>query len=410
VGHAPKTSCDEQANKISVANATWEWKSGSDRRRTLASHHRTGKRGHDLAVQIPVDVEEVTAPWLSHALERHDIVVERIDVLDAHSGTTGRVRVGIQAAPGHNPNPPASVFVKLAPFVEEQRAFILHSGIGAMEARLYAELGDELPVRIPRVWHAEVDDDGRYVMVLEDLELAGATFPRPRDPDIADRARATVDGLAALHARYWETDRFAGDLAWIPERAGFGAGDGKDERSVRGAGSFVRRALKDFGEQQSPTFQAVGKLYAEQTGAMLDWWDEGPRTLIHGDPHMGNLFADGPTIGFLDWAMVSRSPGARDLAYFCCNSIPTDVRRAIEPELLDRYRAGLAAGGITLDAATLFEQYRLFSVFSWVSTVSTVAVGGRWQPESRAAAAMERTTNALEDLDAAGLLAERLGA
>jgi aminoglycoside phosphotransferase (APT) family kinase protein len=171
----------------------------------------------------------------------------------------------------------------------------------------------------------------------------------------------------------------------------------------------VRRALEQIGAEQPPVFRAVGECYGSRTAEVLDAWDVGPRTLIHGDPHAGNVFVDAGTIGFLDWGMVSRSPGMRDVAYFCCNSLPADVRRGLEDELLDRYLAILAVAGIELDRDTAWEQYRLFSVYSWVSAVSTVSVGSRWQPEARAVAAMDRTTAALEDLDALGALTKRMG-
>src|SRR5205823_7256261 len=85
---------------------------------------------------------------------------------------------------------------------------------------------------------------------------------------------------------------------------------------------------------------------------------EGERTLIHGDAHMGNLFVDGTRTGFYDWAVVSRSPGVRDVAYFLCNSVPEDVRRAEGSRLLALYRDALAAHGVTLDERTAHEQYR----------------------------------------------------
>lgn len=356
-------------------------------------------------VGVPVEVAELTPAWLSAALRAP---VQAVEVLEAHSGTTGRARIRVGTDP--RGAVPETLFVKLAPFDERQHEFIRRAGIGAAEARLYEMLGGELPVRVPRVWHAEVDDAGRYVMVLEDLVASGCTFPRPRDADVAGRAAATVEDLARLHARYWESPRFATDLAWVPERAGFGSRDAKDPAVAAGAGAFVRKALDRFRTEMPPAFGIVGALYVDHTAAILDLWDEGERTLIHGDPHMGNLFADGRRTGFLDWAMVSHSPALRDVAYFCCNSIPTDVRRAIEPDLVDRYLAVLAEHGIVVDRTVALEQYRLFSVFSWVSTVSTAAVGSRWQPEARAIAAMERTAAAIEDLDAAGLLADRLGA
>ena len=75
-----------------------------------------------------------------------------------------------------------------------------------------------------------------------------------------------------------------------------------------------------------PVFRAVGELYATRTAEILDLWDEGERTLIHGDPHRGNLFSDNGRTGFYDWAMLSRSPGVRDVAYVLCGSVPAPVR------------------------------------------------------------------------------------
>ena len=57
---------------------------------------------------------------------------------------------------------------------------------------------------------------------------------------------------------------------------------------------------------------------------ILDLWDEGERTFIHGDPHAGNLFTHDGRTGFHDWAMCSHSPGMRDVAYYLTNSMPTE--------------------------------------------------------------------------------------
>jgi hypothetical protein len=84
------------------------------------------------------------------------------------------------------------------------------------------------------------------------------------------------------------------------------------------------------------------------------------------------------------------------------------VRRSFQDELLDRYLSILGGAGVVLDRETAWQQYRLFAVYSWVSAVSTVSVGSRWQPEARAVAAMDRTTAALDDLDALGALTNRL--
>jgi hypothetical protein len=359
---------------------------------------------------VPVDAEDLTPAWLTSVLRRHapDVEVTATEVVDSHSGTTGRVKLRLTYA-GDRGELPDTLFCKIAPFDPRQRTFLRHTGIGAMEARFYDVVAGDVPVRVPRVWHAETGDDGAFVMVLEDLDASGCTFPRPADPDVDERAASTVEELGRLHAHHWEDARFAGDLDWVPERAGFGAGGGKDAGAAAAAGSFIRFALERFADEMPNSFEAVGMLYADRAGDVLDLWDEGERTLIHGDPHGGNLFTDDGRTGFFDWAMFSRSPGMRDVAYYCCNSIPTDVRRDIEADLLRRYLDTLAGQGVSFDAGLAERQYRLFAVFSWVSAASTAAMGDRWQPASRALAAMERTTTAVEDLDSVGLLEEMLG-
>ena len=341
---------------------------------------------------IPVDVDELTPAWFSEVLGAD---VRSVEIVDQHSGTTGRAKVRLDSGGAL----PDTLFCKLAPFDHRQRAFVDFTGIGVMEARFYAALAAELPVRLPACWHAAVEGNA-YIMVLEDLDASGCRYTS--DP------ASTVEQLAHLHAAYWESPRFAGDLSWVPERAGFGKSDGKDPAAAAAAGHFIRAALDTFAHEMPPVFRAIGELYAERTAEILDLWDDGERTFIHGDPHAGNLFTHEGRTGFYDWAMCSHSPGMRDVAYHLTNSMPTDDRRANEGALLDLYRHTLAAHGIALDPAVTAKQYRLFTVFSWVSFTSTAAVGSRWQPSHRAIEAMERATRAVEDCDSIGLLKELL--
>ena len=91
-------------------------------------------------MSIPAAPADLTAEWFSEVL---DLPVTAVEVLDAHSGTTGRARIRIVA----DAELPESLFVKLQPFDEEQRTFLAMIGLGVSEAKLYAAVGDELPVR-----------------------------------------------------------------------------------------------------------------------------------------------------------------------------------------------------------------------------------------------------------------------
>jgi hypothetical protein len=348
---------------------------------------------------IPVDVADITPDWMSEALGRE---VRGVAVLDQHSGTTGRARVGLEYAvePGAEP---ATVFVKLAPFDPQQRAFVDRVGLGLSEARFYREVAAEVPVRVPVAYHSDWDDDGRYVMVLEDLSASGCRFPRPRDDDIGVTAGRIVEELAALHAHFWGDPRLDGELEWVTEgmRVSFG-----------GPSKFIGLAVERFGDEMGPAFRGLAELYTARPVEVAAVLGSGTPTLVHGDAHLGNLFvdeADGGRPGFFDWAMVWRAGGLRDVSYVLGNSIPTEVRREGEREWIQRYVDGLAAHGITLGFDDAWEQYRVLVAYSWASATSTAAMGSLWQSEKVGQSGMRRATATIEDLDTVTALEARLG-
>jgi hypothetical protein len=348
--------------------------------------------------KIPAAVDELTPPWFSEVL---DADVSAVEVVDAHSGTTGRVLVRLEA----DDAVPDTLFVKLQPFAADQREFLRAVGLGVAEARLYAAVGDDLPVRAPEVWHsAYAEADGSFIMVLEDLTATGCRFPKPGDDDVLEVAESLVDELAVLHAAYWGRE-----LPWLGVHALTAGGGVRAENRMAQGTALVQMALDQFAAELPPAFRELGELYVERYREIGSLWNEGERTLIHGDDHIGNLFVDDHRTGFYDWAVASRHPGMRDVAYFLCNSVPTEVRRAEEDRLLARYRDGLAAAGRSLDAAVAQDQYRLFSVYSWISAVTTAAMGSKWQPAHVGREATLRTTQAIIDLDVLDLLHERLG-
>jgi Phosphotransferase enzyme family len=345
---------------------------------------------------IPSTVDDLTPAWFSDVLASS---VATVEVLDAHSGTTGRARLRLTGGT----DVPDSVFVKLQPFTPEQRSFLRKVGLGVAEARLYEAIGADLPVRSPRVWHAACDPaEGSFVMVLEDLAAAGCRFPSPGDDDIVDVAASLVDELALLHAGYR-----GADLGWLTPPDGMRRKPTDGEMAARRT-HFIQLGLDQFGAELGPAFRALAELYIARSGDVVALFDSGERTLIHGDDHSGNLFVDAGRTGFFDWAVASRAPGVRDVAYFMCNSLPIEVRREHEQALLARYLEVLAAQGWTLDEQTAQEQYRIFSIYSWIAAVSTAAMGTQWQPVEVTRPALLSTTAAIEDLDVVGLLRERL--
>jgi aminoglycoside phosphotransferase (APT) family kinase protein len=222
----------------------------------------------------------------------------------------------------------------------------------------------------------------------------------PARASLADFVENTIDAFAALHAAFWESDRFAptGDLVWVTRRsANYGSADQMVAYAVDRLGEDLPQASREFAEVCLPRAERVPPLLAQ-----------GPRTLVHGDTHLGNMFADDGTTGFLDWAMVGFGSGLRDIAYFLGGSIPTDLRRINERRLIERYCLRLADNGISLDVEDAWDQYRLQLLTSWVAAIVTAGMRSRWQPIKLGMAATMRADAAVTDHGVADLLRARL--
>ena len=349
---------------------------------------------------LPDSAESISPEWLTRVLSERfpGARAEHVEVLDAHSGTTGRARLRVRWRDGSDA--PAALFAKLAPTDPMQREMVVSTGMGRREARFYAKLAAELPVRVPApLWAGWSDDGSTYFMLIEDLAEAGCSFPSFTFDDAGEHARGMMDTLATLHGHYWDSPRFAADLDWI-------------EAPMRGAVGplLVAEAVKQFGARMPDAFGQLAELYIRHTDALNDLLDAGPSTLVHGDCHLGNSFVDAGHVGLLDWACSCRAPGFRDVAYYLCNSMPIERRRQLERPLVERYLAGLAAaGGAAPDFASAWQQLRRFAVTSWVAATVTAAAGGRMQSVEIGQRAMERATAAIVDLDTPTLLRQELG-
>jgi hypothetical protein len=351
------------------------------------------------AIEIPDSLKAITPAWLSAAVQ--DVApgarATSIEIVDAHSGTTGRARLAVTWERGALPR---ALFAKLAPTDPMQRAMAVETGMGAREARFYRDLAAEVPVRAPRpIWSRWTADGRAYLMLIEDLESAGCAFPGfAAGADLAV-VRSAVEGLARLHAGFWESPRFARDLDWIepPMHSAMGP-------------RLVAAGVEAFGAEQPAAFHEMARVYTQHGDAFAALLAAGPRTLLHGDPHLGNQFLDGGTVGFLDWACVSRGPGLRDVAYFLCSSVDTELRRAHETALLGRYLEVLAEGGAPApDFDAAWRAYRRFVAAGWVAAVATYAVGARMQSLEVGRRAVARANAAIADLGTPTLIRDELG-
>ena len=349
---------------------------------------------------VPRSVSVVDAAWLTSVLAASapGTVVTKVEVLGKHSGTTSRARLRVGRDAGdRTPTHCRSLFLKLTPASSASRLFTTLLQLGASEVDFYRHLGSGFPIRIPRVHCARrAPRGGRFVLLMEDLEASGCRFPSGSSSIDASGAREVVATLARLHAAFWESPRFSDDLAWLTSYENNPRRTLEWWLSARSDGP----ALAKFGELVPESVRSKTRRIHANRPLLEAHWARAPRTLIHGDPHAGNLFFDGDEAGLFDWQVVQIGPGLRDVSYFLVNSLDTDLRRTHERALIEHYLVVLAEGGVSgLQISEAWNQYRLFSLYAWIAAAVTAAAA-TLQSRAVIERAVARTGQALQDLAA----------
>ncbi|KAK6950517.1 hypothetical protein Daesc_008845 [Daldinia eschscholtzii] len=121
------------------------------------------------------------------------------------------------------------------------------------------------------------------------------------------------------------------------------------------------------------------------------------RTLLHGDPHMGNTYftADGH-IRFLDWSAIHFASCFHDLVYFVSTTMTVKDRQIHEMEILDYYLSTLhKLGGPKLDRND--EELMIEYKKSYLTNLIWPVCGYALQTKERVDVLAERTIAAWVD-------------
>ena len=179
-----------------------------------------------------------------------------------------------------------------------------------------------------------------------------------------DDARPAIRSLAKLHACFWDDPKLA-DHEWLLRLT-----DDPYPGAVAFAyGTAWPRVQEFFPEQMTPQVQEFGDSYAERIPALFAKLCEPPLVLAHGDWRLDNLFfTPDDEVLAVDWQLIDRSVGPRDLAYFATQSANVPDRAGHE-ELFATYMGDLAAYGVNPDEKWAFEMYRYGAMLGFVYPV-----------------------------------------
>lgn len=349
----------------------------------------------------PVHARHIGRDWLQHTLAHAHpgAVLEAFARIGGTTGTTDRTRLRLRwNEAGVAAGLPKTVFVKCTPLSAKNRAMVGPLQMAATEVRFYRGPRADLGEIAPTAHATNIGRGARFLLLLEDLIDRGCE-PYSLHQDVGlEHLEAMMQVFGELHGRFWQSPRFETDLVWLPterHRPAFGL-----------LQWFHRRARRRFldGRESAPsTVLALAKALSDHEEEIAGCREAGPLTLVHGDCHLGNTYrtADGRG-GLLDWQIVHRGAGLREIAYFLGTGAPIELRRRHERELIALYLDALGRHGVrhppTPDAA--WEAYRFWIAYGWDAVQLTRTWTGLQTPAAMEAS-WTRINAAVGDLDVA---------
>jgi hypothetical protein len=351
---------------------------------------------------FPRRISEVTTEWLAAQLgdaELEGFTLERIAEGVGFIGELYRLHL-------RRPRPatgPASVVVKVAtPDPNAKRVAALFNFYGK-EVGFYRELAERTATRTPRCHTARFDPDEQdFIIVMEDGG-AGSLVDQIDGCDEAE-VHVVVEEIAALHASWWQSPELDG-IAWLQRWSHplYTVG------LPQGIEQTWRHAFDIFADSVPAWFLARWDQYRASLPDLLRRLDAMPRTLAHGDTRVDNLLFNAGDVPLmvLDWQVVVHGPGVFDVGYLLSQSVPVDVRRRIERDVLAFYRDCLLERGVSAPPMEdLWEGYRTSCLLAFVYPVIG---GGNADPANERAVKLlrtvaDRSVASIDDLGAMELL------
>jgi hypothetical protein len=279
--------------------------------------------------------------------------VSEVRILARHQGSASHVTIELTYAA--NPDGlPKKMFVKTLLDAERDK---LPSGYAenlqgdlaialyAVETKAYEHIVSAVELEAPRVFAAALGvRPGDFYLFLEELTDRNIVCPKVVPALPAERIAKLLGELARLHAAYWLSPKLDGELSWLDTGV---VGVGSDFLRQGGwrvvdielAVPFKAKILDEIGIDPRHVEKAF---WARQHSL-----DAGPDTLLHGDPHPGNIYflPDGG-VGLLDWQLARRGPWTHDVSYAITSALEPDDRRRHERALLADYRQDIQRLGV----------------------------------------------------------------
>ena len=286
-------------------------------------------------MDIPLTPSSITIDWLTRALEHTEqfkgTKIIGIDTKNIGEGTGifGEIAL-LNLTYSKEEESPKSLVVKM-PCIEPENLVVAQAlGIYEREVNFFEQIAPSTSLRIPDCYFAHMADDGRFVILMEDLsqhysvgdQVIGATN---------SQVEATIKTLADFHGQWWESTALS-ELNWLPVQ--------NDPAYIATVPGIYRAGVpilvSDWSDRLPEKSIKIAKELDPRFEELMHLFAGRPHTFAHSDTRLDNWFFPkdaSSDIALIDFQLCSRSRGVNDIAYL----IGTSVSRDLAAENWERY-------------------------------------------------------------------------
>lgn len=348
---------------------------------------------------IPDSAEDIDISWLTSALSERFPGVDIADFKIEKNQEVTNHHVHLHVDYHVHAGAPEKLFCKFLPCDPQRKQTVANTHMGLRESRFYKEIAPTLSVdmRIPAIYCARFNEkDDSFVLLMEHIIASGCTISDGTQTVSVDSAARVLEELALLHLEFETVAARNARIPWLTEKLFNGA------RRNHYAPKLISYGLEHHRHRLSRGFAELSEIYLQKTDQLHDLWTEGPKTLIHGDLHIGNLFDDHGRTGFLDWGIISVGTPVRDLSYFLIMSLSTADRRSQQQHLIKHYLDIInSSTSISIDFDTAWRGHQLHAAYGVPACcqIITFPEDATDQRKVFANAFLARAQEAIDDLE-----------
>lgn len=324
----------------------------------------------------PATPRQVTASWLTQALQSSGVIEPHIEVGSVRQeplgGGTGVFGTLVRLVVDYTePNSgPTSMVLKIPTSAPENKTVGLALGLYVREGQFFKQMAARTPVDVVGCYYNDMDiDAGEFVLVLEEIrdlqvgqQTAGATV---------GQLEIALRELAKFHAAWWKHPDLD-KMDWLPRN--------DSPANLVVVPDIMRNAMtvieKDWVDVIGREAVDLGHELAAQFDRIIMRTGEVAHTMCHGDARLENMFfnADATKMKFIDFQLVIKATPAQDVAYLMGSSADKALWDEHGMRLLKMYHDALGTAGVRdYDWDQFWYEFRLQALWGVVAPGSMVA-------------------------------------